>query len=256
MAKLVKDSKKRECMMLQITPENSSQLKAFAKENGFDITKRKIGGQKVPCVLIPPKDDTEEELQKIQKLHDIFYKSEDAEQKRRIRAKRPKISNGKGKLIRCPMTIPNPAYEEGKKGVTKTIKNDCMKCKDADTCDWWKSQQESIEGGEENAGDSSEVITEIEKNLNSTLMPNDEKFRNARNEVLCMIDEKYPEYYDAFALLLAGESRNQVVQAEAEKDNGLSKSNIYNLPKGLKADLVDLLDKLWYLDIDTSKYRQ
>lgn len=247
MAKTVKDSKGRDCTILEITDENRKQVRAEAKSVGYDITRRRIGGQRVPCVLVPAS----------QAVHDTIYRSEDAEQKRRVRAERPMIPNGKGKLKRCPTVIPNPEYN-GQEGVKKTVKNDCMKCERRDVCDWWKNNQtESLEDAQENAGDASNVAREIEDKTTAGLMPEDERFERARAEILSMIEEKYPDYYEVFDLLLDGVSRNKVLEDEKVQERGITKSNLYNMPKDMVNALVDLFDDLlWYIDADVSKFRK
>jgi len=251
MAKLVKDSKNRDCSVLPITEENKGHVRAYAKAYGLDITSRLIGGQRVPCVLVP----ADKKGQDIQGVQDTIVRSEDKEQKRRVRAERPMIPNGKGKLKRCPTVIPNPDYH-GQPGEKKTIKNDCMVCGRRDTCDYWKTQQESIEGAQENAGDGSEVVKEITEKTSAGLMPDDDRFQKAKDEILAMIGDKYPEFHDVFELLLGGESRNSVLKDEKVQEDGITKSNLYNMPKDLKNDMLDLLDRLWYVNIDTDKYRK
>lgn len=76
------------------------------------------------------------------------------------------------------------------------------------------------------------------------LMSEEDKYRAARDEILKMVAEQFPEKYDELRLKLDGHPWTDVAM-----QLGKGTSSVYKQPKKLTEALHDALDKLWYLDI-------
>ena len=177
-------------------------------------------------------------------LYNAFVPDLDAEQKSELQDKRCIIPDGKGKTKRCPLRLPNPNFDpnrkEDEKTNPKTIKNSCEGCP-FDTFDKPNYSMQSLEGLAWQNDDGEELPFEIGVSMDYEA----NRYIKARDEILALVAAKYPEKLDEFTLLLDGDNRKQV--AETLNKN---KSSVYKLGKGLKKDLLDLLDTLWYIDIN------
>lgn len=231
MAKLVKDSQGRECTILEITPENKKSVMELAEIEGYDIDWKRIGYRRFRAVLVPAS----------QGVHDEIFHEEDNEQKRRRVDGRCLIKDENGKIKRCPERINNPDFDRvNNPDVPQTIKVSCDGCI-YNTLNKPDYTTESLDKSLDNENDACEEA----RALTTGIMPEDERYERARIEVLAMIAEKYPDKYERFDLQLAGENRSA-----AADELGINKSTLYKMPKGLKNDLINLLENLWYLDIE------
>ena len=177
-------------------------------------------------------------------LFDFATADLSAEMKRDDYDKRCIVPDKKEGTKRCPLRLPNPNFDpnskEDEKNNPKTIKNSCEGCS-FDTFDRLNYSMQSLEGLAWQNDDGEEAPFEIGAPMDYEA----NRYIKARDEILAFIAAKYPEKLDEFTLLLDGDNRKQV--AEMLNKN---KSSVYKLGKGLKKDLLDLLDSLWYIDIN------
>lgn len=230
MAKLVKDSQGRDCTVLEITPENKESVMELAEIKGYDIDRKYIGYRRIRAVLVPAS----------QEVHDEIFHEEDNEQKRKRVDGRCLIKDENGKVKRCPERIKNPAFDcVNNPDVPQTIKVSCEGCI-YNTLNKPDYTTESLDKSLDNEDDACEEA----RALTTGIMPENECYEKARIEVLAMIAEKYPDKYERFDLLLAGENRSATAD-----ELGINKSTLYKMSKELKKDLINLLENLWYLNI-------
>lgn len=177
-------------------------------------------------------------------LYETIVHEEDVVQKRKIRDDRCIISDGNGRTIRCPLRLPNPEYDPNKptgEGNRKTIKNSCDGCP-YNTFDRPDFTNQSLESMVVNSEEHEENIP---ARLKTEMQSDAERYDSACKEILDFIAEKYLDKLPDFTLRLSELSRSEIA-----KTLGKNTSSLYKMSKGLKQDLFNLLDSLWYLDIN------
>ena len=143
--------------------------------------------------------------------------------------------------MRCPERLQNPEYdEETNPDVPKTIYNDCATCvyNTLSKPDYTTTTFSKLEQTDE---DGDALLFEVAVGM----MPDSWKFDMAKSIILGMVKKKHPERYDDMALRLEEYTRSEVADTL-----DMSKSTVYKLGNDLKKDLYELLDSLWFLEID------
>lgn len=176
-------------------------------------------------------------------LFKLLIKEEDHIQKKYTSEGRCIVPNGRGGIKRCPLRLPNPYYNPKQppaKNNPKTIKNSCDGCP-FNTFDKPSFRNLNLEGM--TTVDAYGNLSKYE--IETSIEPDSDKFLAAREEILKFIATKYPEKLQIFTLLLDGLNRNEVAE-----ELGINTSTLYKMGKSLEKDLLQLLEKLWYLDIN------
>lgn len=177
-------------------------------------------------------------------LYKTLIHEEDVMQKRKILEDRCIISDEAGKAMPCPPRLSNPDYDPSKpndKDNPKTLKNSCEGCP-YNTFDRPDFTNQSLEAMAEQAEDDDEDLPD---RLKTTMQSESDRYLAARNEVLAFIAKEYPDRLLEFSMLLS-----EVKRSEVAKHLGKNTSSLYKISKKLKRDLWDLLDSLWYLNLN------
>lgn len=103
---------------LELTHENKESLDELIKIKGYEVGIARLGYRSFLAAMIPSSEAQYHEL-----IKDELNRQEEIKQSGRC-----PISDGKGKLKRCPMRVPNPAYVEGC-NEPKTLPVKCDGCK-------------------------------------------------------------------------------------------------------------------------------
>ncbi len=103
---------------LELTSESQESLKDLIYINGYEVGIAKLGYRTFPAAMIPMSEEQYHEL-----IKDELNRQEEIKQSGRC-----PISDGNGKLKRCPMRVPNPTYVEGG-NEPKTLPVKCEGCK-------------------------------------------------------------------------------------------------------------------------------
>ncbi len=217
--------------------DSREELIRHARSKGYVIRHVKFGFRRILAVEVPVEEE----------VYRLIYRDEMKAQRETMKDGRCRIPDGRDGLMRCPMYTPNPDYDEAKNpGVPKNLRNDCVNCPyySFDTPNYRRAVFSDLAQTDE---DGNETPFEI----GTGMMPEADRYERAVKDVLDFVAGQYPEKLEEFRLRLDEWNRNEIA-----KKTGRNTSTIYKQAKGLREDLLNLLESLVYLDIDTDRYRR
>ena len=208
---------------MEVTQETLSSYRGAIKQNNYEVGYAKLGYREFLAIFIPC-SETE---------YRAFIKDELDSQEAAKQAERCLIGNDHGKLKRCPMRVPNPAYKEGS-AEPKTL---AVKCED---CPHFKNWNNKPSGAIlfsmlENENDDGETTVFKPKSPANYSLGN--SYETLVNEWVEFVKSRKPKLAE-----LAGLLAQEYVQADAAKELNKSTSTIHSQNEGLKALCLEFLD--------------
>lgn len=197
-----------------------------------------VGVRQFKAILVPSHEDV---------FRDTI-RTEIRNQYRQIVNGRCPVPTKDGKSVRrCPLKEENPDYDpESTEEMERWIYNHCENCKyfNLDTpC--YKDQVFSDLTAEDEDGNEEEFAVE------APIMDKGSCYERATAAITNMMREKHPSRAEDLALRFEGDCFKQ----SAEK-TGKSETAVHKISKSMCNDILDTLDTIAGLEIDTTKYRR
>ena len=208
---------------MEITFENKEFCRISSKQNGYEIGEALLGFRRYKAIFIPV---TEEQYR-------AFIKDELDRQEEQKQDSRCTIGGKNGKIIRCPLRVPNSKYIEG--GTEpKTLAVKCEKCPYFNK----KTGSRALNFSELNVTteDGEELLFEPSNPLDYFSA---DEYERLMQDFLDFISKNKPKLLELATLLTKG-----YTQTEVSNKLGKSTSTIHSQVANLKSMCFNFLNDL------------